>query len=81
MSDNSGSPKRVAGINQFTKLVRKGRATKVYLANDADIFFSERIKTELSSHPEIEFETRYSSKDLATMAGVDVPTAVITETN
>ena len=81
MSDNSGAPQRVAGYNQFVKLVRKGRASKVYLASDADIFFAEKIKTELSGRGEIILETRYSSKDLATMAGVDVPTAVITEIN
>ncbi len=80
MSDSTCGNKRVAGYNQFLKLVRRGKAVKVFLANDADFLFSENIKRELSDKPEIELETRYSSKDLATMAGVDVPTAVITET-
>ncbi len=80
MSDSSGQRKRVAGYNQFLKLVRRGKALKVFLAGDADFVFSENIKRELAEHPEVELETRYTSKDLATMAGVDVPTAVITET-
>lgn len=80
MSDSSCGNKRVAGYNQFVKLVRRGKAVKVFLASDADFVFSENIKRELADRPSIELEMRYSSKDLATMAGVDVPTAVITET-
>ena len=79
MSDSSCGRRRVAGYNQFVKLVRRGKAVKVYLASDADFFFADGIRRELESHSEIELETRYTSKDLATMAGVDVPTAVITE--
>ena len=79
MSDSPSCRRRVAGYNQFAKLVRKGKAVKVYLANDADGYFAENIKRELRG-TNIELETRYNSSDLATMAGVDVPTAVITET-
>lgn len=71
--------KRVAGYNQFVKHVRRGKAVKVFLASDADFVFAENIRRELDGKG-VELETRYSSKDLATMAGVDVPTAVITET-
>ena len=80
MSDSTRGAKRVAGYNQFVKLVRRGNAVKVFLASDADFVFAENIKRELSDKPHIELETRYNSKELATMAGVDVPTAVITET-
>ncbi len=80
MSDSTCGTKRVAGYNQFVKLVRRGKAVKVFLASDADFVFAENIKRELSDKTGIELETRYTSKDLATMAGVDVPTAVITET-
>ncbi len=80
MSDSTCGTKRVAGYNQFVKLTRRGKAKKVFLASDADFVFAENIKRELSDKPDIELETRYTSKDLATMAGVDVPTAVITET-
>ncbi len=81
MSDSSCGRRKVAGFNQFVKLVRRGKAVKVYLASDADFFFADSIRRELADHPEIELENRYTSKDLATMAGVDVPTAVITETD
>ncbi len=79
MSDSPSCRRRIAGLNQFLKNVRKGKALKVYLANDADGYFAESIKRELKG-TNIELETRYNSADLATMAGVDVPTAVITET-
>ncbi len=77
-SDSTGNRRRIAGYNQFAKLVRRGKALKVYLASDADAYFAESIKRELKN-TNIELETRYDSKDLATMAGVDVPTAVLTE--
>ncbi len=80
MSDSSSPRRRVAGYNQFSKLVRRGKAIRVFLANDADIYFQNRIKEELSGAKSVELVTRYSSNDLAAMAGVDVPTAVITET-
>ena len=80
MSDSSCERRRVAGYNQFLKLVRRGKALRVYLANDADVYFSNRIKSELSNAERVELVTRYNSNELASMAGVDVPTAVITET-
>jgi len=80
MSDSIGGRRRVAGYNQFVKLVRRGKAVKVYLANDADYYFSENIKRELSGHNNVELDTRYSADDLAAMVNVEVPTAVITET-
>jgi ribosomal protein L7Ae-like RNA K-turn-binding protein len=79
MSDSSRGRRRVAGYNQFSKLVRRGKAVKVYLANDADVYFANRIKSELSNSECVELITRYNSNELAAMAGVDVPTAVITE--
>ena len=80
MSDSTGGKRRVAGYNQFVKLLRRGKAVKVYLANDADVFFAARIKSELSGNDSVALETRYNSDELASMAGVEVPTAVITET-
>ncbi len=80
MSDSSCGRRRVAGYNQFSKLVRRGKALKVYLANDADLFFANRIKSELSNALSVELVTRYNSNELAAMVGVEVPTAVITET-
>lgn len=80
MSDSIGGRRRVAGYNQFVKLVRRGKAVKVYLANDADYHFSQSIRHELDGHNNVELDTRYSADDLAAMVNVEVPTAVITET-
>ncbi len=79
MSDSSCGRRRIAGYNQFVKLVRHGKAVKVYLASDADVRFAESIKRELSGAQGVELDTRHTSDDLAAMAGVEVPTAVITE--
>ena len=79
MSDSSSGRKRVAGFNQFSKLVRRGKALKVYLANDADLFFVTGVKNELEANKTIVLDTSYTSAQLAEMAGVEVPTAVITE--
>ncbi len=78
--DNTGDRKCVAGFNQFLKLVRHGKAHKVYLAQDADSYFSMVVKRELSGNINIKLDESYTSKQLAEMAGVEVPTAVITET-
>lgn len=80
MSDSTGPRRRIAGYNQFIKLVRRGKAVKVYLASDADVFFSDGVKRELDGHPEIILDVTHTSDDLAAMAKVEVPTAVITET-
>ena len=79
MSDSTGPRRRVAGYNQFVKLIRRGRAVKVYLASDADMFFSEGVKRELESHPEVILDVSHTSDDLAAMVKVEVPTAVVTE--
>lgn len=80
MSDSSSGRRRVAGYNQFVKLVRRGKAVKVYLANDADYMFGESVKRELASHREVILDTTHSADDLSAMVNVEVPTAVITET-
>ena len=80
MSDSSCGRRRVAGYNQFSKLLRRGKALKVYLANDADVGFTERILRELEGHKEVVLDRSYGSDDLAAMVNVEVPTAVITET-
>ena len=77
--ENTGDRKQVAGYNQFVKLVRRGKALKVYLAQDADSFFERGVKAELQGK-NIELDESRTSKQLAEMAGVEVPTAVITET-
>ena len=79
MSDSTCPRRRIAGYNQFVKLLRRGKAKKVYLAADADVYFTEGVKRELSAHPEVPLDVTRTSKELAEMAGVDVSTAVITE--
>jgi len=80
MSDGSCGSRLVAGYNQFSKLVRRGKAVKVYLAKDADFFFTNGVRNELSGNKQVELNTSYTSAQLAEMAGVEVPTAVLTET-
>ncbi|MBE6692628.1 MAG: 50S ribosomal protein L7ae-like protein [Ruminococcaceae bacterium] len=79
--DKTDVRKRVAGYNQFLKLVRRGKAVKVYLASDADTFFKIGVKSELSGKQNLKLDEHYTAKQLAEMAGVEVPTAVITEIN
>ncbi|MBQ5838058.1 MAG: hypothetical protein IIW39_05225 [Clostridia bacterium] len=79
MIDSTGPRRRIAGYNQFVKLVRRGKAVKVYLASDADVFFTEGVKRELAGRPEIILDVTHTADDLAAMAKVEVPTAVITE--
>jgi ribosomal protein L7Ae-like RNA K-turn-binding protein len=79
MSDSTGPRRRIAGYNQFVKLVRRGKAVKVYLANDADVYFSEGVMRELSVHKNVVLDVTRTSDDLAAMVGVEVPTAVVTE--
>ncbi len=79
MNDSSTARKRVAGYNQFAKLVRKGKAAKVYLASDADFYFVNGVKRELEGHKEIKLDTSKTALQLAEMCSVEVPTAVVTE--
>ncbi len=79
--DKTDVRKYVAGYNQFLKLVRRGKAVKVYLAQDADSFYKIGVKGELSGKQNIKLDESYTAKQLAEMAGVEVPTAVITEIN
>ena len=78
MSDSSSGRRSVAGYNQFLKLVRRGRAKKVLLACDCDPRFRSAVLAELATHPEIILDQSETASKLASIAGVDVPTAVIT---
>ena len=79
MSDSTGPRRRIAGYNQFVKLVRRGKAVKVYLASDADVFFTDGVKRELACHTDVILDVTRPSDDLAAMVNVEVPTAVVTE--
>lgn len=81
MSDDPTGVRYVAGYNQFLKLVRRGRAKKVFLANDADMSFDKSARGELAGNPEIELDMSYTSAELAKMFGIEVPTAIVTVTD
>ena len=78
MSESPSGRRFVAGYNQFAKLVRRGKASEVFLAYDADPAFRSAVLAELKAHPAIEPDISHSAAELAAMAGVEVPTAVIT---
>lgn len=79
MSDGTDGRSRVIGVNQSLKIIRSGKAKKVILAKDADASFINKIKNEIRKVGGVEIDARYDSSQLAQAAGVDVPTAIITE--
>ena len=78
MSESPAGNRFVAGYNQFVKLVRHGKAKKVYLASDADTFFAKAVRNELAGKTAVGFDDGFTAEKLAAMAGVEVPTAVLT---
>lgn len=79
MSDGSEGRSWVIGVNQSLKLIRSGKAKKVILAKDADVMFASKVMHEIKRAGVAEVDTRFTSRQLAEKAGVDVPTAIITE--
>jgi ribosomal protein L7Ae-like RNA K-turn-binding protein len=79
MSESSDGRSWVIGVNQSLKLIRSGKAKRVILAKDADAIFVVKVKSAVKKAGDIEVDTRYTSHQLAEKAGVDVPTAIITE--
>ena len=80
MKDDPSGIRCHAGYNQFVRLVRRGCAVKVCLARDADRRYSVGVREELANHPEIVLDDSLSAEKLAELAGVEVPTAVLTFT-
>lgn len=78
MSDGDGRS-WVIGVNQSLKLIRLGKAKKVILAKDADVLFTSKVMNEVKRAGKIDIDTSFTSQQLAEKAGVDVPTAIITE--
>ena len=79
MSDSSDGRRSVAGYNQFAKLIRRGKAVKVYLAKDADPVFAMKVRNNVRSSKGVVLDVNFSAAQLAEKAGVDVPTAIVTE--
>jgi ribosomal protein L7Ae-like RNA K-turn-binding protein len=69
----------VVGRNQSLRVIRSGKAKRVILAKDAEASFMAKMLNEIKKAGAVEIDTSYTSKQLAEKAGVDVPTAIITE--
>lgn len=76
-SSEDGSTMAV-GYNQSVKLIRSGKAKKVYLASDADRMFTAKVKSEIRSAGYVEMDESLTACRLGEMAGIDVPAAIIT---
>ncbi len=66
------------GFNQSVKLIRQGKASKIYLASDADRMFAAKVKDEIRRVGYIEIDESMSADRLGEMAGIEVPAAIIT---
>ena len=76
-SSEDGSTMTV-GLNQSVKLIRSGKAQKVYLASDADRFFIAKVKDEIRRAGYVETDESLTAVRLGEMAGIEVPAAIIT---
>ncbi len=76
-SSEDGSTMAV-GYNQSVKLIRSGKAVKVYLASDADRIFTAKVKDEIRKAGYVETDESMTAYRLGEMAGIDVPAAIIT---
>ena len=76
-SSEDGSTMAV-GYNQSVKLIRSGKAVKVYLASDADSIFTAKVKDEIRKAGYVETDESMTAYRLGEMAGIDVPAAIIT---
>ncbi|MBE6540698.1 MAG: hypothetical protein E7674_08195 [Ruminococcaceae bacterium] len=76
-SSEDGSTMAV-GLNQSVKLIRSGKAQKVYLASDADRFFIAKVKDEIRKAGYVETDESLTAVRLGEMAGIEVPAAIIT---
>ena len=76
-SSEDGSTMAV-GYNQSVKLIRSGKAVKVYLASDADRIFTAKVKDEIRRAGYVETDESMTAYRLGEMAGIDVPAAIIT---
>ena len=76
-SSEDGSTMAV-GLNQSVKLIRSGKAQKVYLASDADRLFIAKVKDEIRKAGSVETDESLTAVRLGEMAGIEVPAAIIT---
>ena len=75
---SEGGSTMAVGFNQSVKLIRSGKAVKVYLASDADRLFTAKVKDEIRKAGYVELDESMTAYRLGEMAGIDVPAAIIT---
>ncbi len=75
---SEGGSTMAVGFNQSVKLIRSGKALKVYLASDADRMFTAKVKDEIRKAGYVETDESMTAYRLGEMAGIDVPAAIIT---
>ena len=75
---SEGDSTMAVGFNQSVKLIRSGKALKVYLASDADRMFTAKVKDEIRKAGYVETDDSMTALRLGEMAGIDVPAAIIT---
>ena len=75
---SEGGSTMAVGFNQSVKLIRSGKAVKVYLASDADRLFTAKVKDEIRKAGYVELDESMAASRLGEMAGIDVPAAIIT---
>ena len=77
MSEESGLNSYVAGLKQSLKMLRAGKAAKVYLASDADFYISAKISEECGQTG-TELEVSFSKSELGRICKIEVDAAVVT---
>ena len=70
--------KRVVGVKQSRKAIREGRASRVYLASDADPALTEPIAAECAAAG-IPVDTGWTLAQLGRACGIDVGASVAVE--
>lgn len=77
MDENSSSREIAVGLNRSLKLIRAKKAKKIYLANNADSYFVEKVMNAVNGVT-VEIDESYSAEQLAEKYGIEVPSAIVT---
>ncbi|WP_047983293.1 ribosomal L7Ae/L30e/S12e/Gadd45 family protein [Ornithinibacillus californiensis] len=66
----------IIGVKQTIKAMKNGQVCKVYIAEDADRFFTQKVE-ELAKTLDIEVERVDSKKKLGAACGIDVGASTV----
>lgn len=77
MTEDSTGHEIAVGLNRSLKLIRAKKAKKIYLANDADGFFVDKVMNAVNG-VEVEIDESYTAEQLAEKYGIEVPSAIVT---